>query len=550
MSNIIPQFSANPLEDFDIEITRTSDQGKFRVRVKGSGESVAIEMIALPTHLSVQESWQMEWRSSLSRTDSQSRHLRWYEEDAVVGSIKELGQHIFKAVFVGKILSLYDSKLQSARQAGKNLRVKLHVEPPELAVLPWEFLYDVHRNDYLFLQGISLVRIVDVDAPIPPLTVKRPLRILGMAVAPHDLPPLGIELEQKEIERALSDLRINSSIDWVWIPGTRDKLDEAMTKGAWHAFHFIGHGSFSKDDNTGMLALSSEDGKVDWLTAAELARILVKQQSLRAIVLNACEGAMGSTQDLFSSMAVTLMKQNIPAVLAMQYRISDNAAIEFARNFYKALAERQSLAAAVATSRRKMAKGKSIEWGIPVLYMRGSDEPFFTFTESAAESVDSSSQNITDPLVAATPKHSSNWRKFLLLLTGLLLGSAVLVGVVLKQQSFSTLLPSSSFASLIKINDQGAVAPADGFISFDAQQGKSVRIKIIVHNGTESTSHYRWSFIPSDPVNISALDNTTDTIDYIVPSKHRGQLIRVEVESSSYRETILIQAVINESVTD
>ena len=56
-------------------------------------------------------------------------------------------------------------------------------------------------------------------------------------------------------------------------------------------------------------------------------------------MLNACEGASIDNQDIFSSCAATLVRGGIPAVVAMQYVITDRAATEFARSFYEALAD-------------------------------------------------------------------------------------------------------------------------------------------------------------------------------------------------------------------
>ena len=55
----------------------------------------------------------------------------------------------------------------------------------------------------------------------------------------------------------------------------------------------------------------------------------------------------GREIDIYSSTAAILVRRGIAAVLAMQYEISDRAAIEFSRTFYKALAYGQPIDAAV-----------------------------------------------------------------------------------------------------------------------------------------------------------------------------------------------------------
>jgi hypothetical protein len=88
-------------------------------------------------------------------------------------------------------------------------------------------------------------------------------------------------------------------------------------------------------------------------------------------MLSACEGARTGAHDIFSSTAATLLRRGIPAVVAMQYEITDEAAIEFARAFYEALADAVPVDAAVGEARKTISRivSSSLEWGTPVLYM-------------------------------------------------------------------------------------------------------------------------------------------------------------------------------------
>ena len=66
--------------------------------------------------------------------------------------------------------------------------------------------------------------------------------------------------------------------------------------------------------------------------------ILRDFSSLRLAILNACEGARTSRSDPFAGVAGSLVQRDIPAVVAMQFEISDEAAIVFAGEFYEQLA--------------------------------------------------------------------------------------------------------------------------------------------------------------------------------------------------------------------
>ena len=88
-----------------------------------------------------------------------------------------------------------------------------------------------------------------------------------------------------------------------------------------------------------MLAFAGRDGRADYVTASSLADLLDEAEPTpRLVLLNSCQSGAGGTDDLFSGTAAALAHRGIQAVAAMQFAISDTAAIEFARGFYAALA--------------------------------------------------------------------------------------------------------------------------------------------------------------------------------------------------------------------
>ena len=89
---------------------------------------------------------------------------------------------------------------------------------------------------------------------------------------------------------------------------------------------------------------------------------------------------------MFSSTAGTLVRRGTPAVVAMQYEITDDAAIEFSRDFYEALAGGIAVDEALAEARKGVALAipGTLEWGTPVLFMRAPDGILFDIPKSAA----------------------------------------------------------------------------------------------------------------------------------------------------------------------
>jgi len=295
--------------------------------------------------------------------------------------VQVFGQALFDALLVGEVRSRYDVSVGAAREQDKGLRLKMRIQPPELAALPWEFLYDSRQREYVCLSRYTpLVRYLEVPQPISPPNVTPPLRILGMSVSPSDLEPLDLVQERRRMQKAFRKLDAKGSVMLTWLSGqTWRDLQQAMQGGPWHVFHFIGHGWFDRNANEGFIALADESGEAYHLSATALGRLLADHRSLRLALLNACEGARGGERDVFSSTAAILMRRGIPAVLAMQYPITDQAAIEFAGSFYAFLANGMPVDAAVVEARKAvtMAVKNTVEWGTPVLHMRSSDGVLF-----------------------------------------------------------------------------------------------------------------------------------------------------------------------------
>ena len=150
-------------------------------------------------------------------------------------------------------------------------------------------------------------------------------------------------------------------------------LQDALLRGPWHVFHFIGHGYFDDIDNDFALVLANEQNQAQLLGSAAVARLVADHPSLRLVVLNACQGAQAGAS--YVSLAQLLAQRGVPAVLAMQYPIGEDAALEFARVFYTALALGRPVDVATSEARKAMsvAAPAAWEWATPVLFLGGGD---------------------------------------------------------------------------------------------------------------------------------------------------------------------------------
>ena len=112
----------------------------------------------------------------------------------------------------------------------------------------------------------------------------------------------------------------------------------------------------------------------------------------------------------------------MPAVVAMQFEISDEAAIVIGHEFYSALAAGYPVDAALAEARKAaFTSGNSAEWGTPVLYLRAPDGRIFGMGPAPQPA-----PQPAPPKPAARPAAS---RKLLLVLGGLLAVLALAFGL-------------------------------------------------------------------------------------------------------------------------
>lgn len=355
--------------DFEVEVGEGIGQD-YPVNVIRSPAGEARETMHFPYDELALENRLQSLQIALLHAGGGQRQMLTAEELLV----QEFGRDLFNALFTGEARSRFDVSCAEARQQGKGLRMKLRILPPEMARLPWEFLYDPRRAEYICLsRETPIIRYLELPQSVQPLEVIPPLRILGMTVSPSDLPRLDVPREKQRVEMALRPLQVSGAVQLTWLSGTtwRD-LHRAMRAGPWHIFHFIGHGGFDSQADEGFIALADEKGLAQRLLATELGRLLADHYSLRLVLLNSCEGARGSEHDIFSSAAAILVRRGLPAVLAMQYTITDRAAIEFSRAFYEAMVDNLPVDAAVAEARKavSLAKTYTVEWGTPVLFMR------------------------------------------------------------------------------------------------------------------------------------------------------------------------------------
>ena len=295
---------------------------------------------------------------------------------------KAFGGKLFDALFGTEIRGLYRASTVEATNAGQGLRITLALTSvPELLRVPWEYLYD--RPSFPSTdRRTPIVRYLDLPKPIKPFQIQLPLRILAIVSAPTDAEPIDASQERSKLEEALAPLKKVGAVAIDWLEEANlaalYRLLSSKDRPPYHILHFIGHGGYVNEAKQGVLLFEDKDGRRKGETGDKLGAILHVEDSLRLAVLNSCEGARASLSDPFSSVATGLIEHEIPAVIGMQFEITDRAAILFSGEFYAALADGRAVDESLSQARMAIfADNNDIEWGTPVLFMRVTDGRLF-----------------------------------------------------------------------------------------------------------------------------------------------------------------------------
>lgn len=315
---------------------------------------------------------------------------------------EEIGIELSRVLLPGEIGRTFERCHDALRQ-GEGLRLRLSFGREydrRLGGLPWELLCDPEKHRFIGAeQKTPVVRYLDLGEKTEPLKVIPPLRVLGFVAAPdpekserYRFSEIDCESHRAILEEAIGPLsflevqccprsqfvRQGEQVR-ATISALHDELIEAEHAGApYHAVHFVGHGGFDREGE-GALFFEDEDGDERLVTGAELARNLT--QSVRLVVLASCgtgkiPEVRRSGRHPFAGVASALVARGIPAVVAMQFTVSEAAAKAFAGPFYRAIDRDEPIDAAVTEGRlaiERVGREGELEWATPVLFLRSPD---------------------------------------------------------------------------------------------------------------------------------------------------------------------------------
>lgn len=306
--------------------------------------------------------------------------------------LRDLGHALYEAVFVR---SSIESEFERAKlKANKKdpIGLRLEVEPAELTLLPWEAMYD--GQEFISARSESpLVRTLPArdGTKLSQIQVHGPLRILFVGASPQGsgLGPLDAEQSADDLRKKLAKaIKENRIVFDTLVNATWGELQRELRKD-YHILYFAGHGSpegillddgqGEDDPRTGKRA----SGDKYPVSAERLGGALKGKQQTRLVFLAACNTATSpdSKNGLLASFAQVLVaKANLPAIVAMQYKLDDIPAGWMAAHFFDALANSRSVDVALAEARMALLRLRRIpaqDVVSPVMYLQAEDGQLF-----------------------------------------------------------------------------------------------------------------------------------------------------------------------------
>jgi hypothetical protein len=308
----------------------------------------------------------------------------WLGMDQVtrMEDLEALGSLLFQAIINGEIYQLYDSLRKTASKS-QRLRLQLSFQELafEIAGYPWEFLYCPEtetRRGYFLATAPDLVlsrfmpletsRVEDLAAD------GELLRILIVVSSPEGLYKVIAPPVIEAIQKLETEFPVRVTVEKQ--PGI-DRFLEALEAHKPHVLHFLGHAQFIQSKNQGEIALLDEDLlSPRWVPDRLFADYFSQMEAIpRLVVLHSCEGGANQFNARFAGLAPQLVRNDIQAVVAMQYPILNKAAILFSKAFYREMVRGAPVDSAVQSGRYAITLDPEFGYdsrvfGTPMLWMR------------------------------------------------------------------------------------------------------------------------------------------------------------------------------------
>jgi hypothetical protein len=340
-----------------------------------------------------------------------------YDTNCSEDDLKLLGLHLYYLLFNEEIRNNLEKSISKSDSKDTNIKLRLILmfekSAEVLSQYPWEFLFLpekpnsfegkflARKTELIFARYLPESDTLDKLAPEP---ADLPIRILIVSSSPRRsggslLDPIEKDRVVQNLMKFKSDkIKVEHLVD-----PNYDKLKKFI-KGSDeqpsftpHILHFIGHGEAGKialkktreeiiKDSGSSIDFDSADD-AQWITKSHISSLFDDVPKPKFVFLNACNAAKTEIKgynDFSNNLALELVNLGVPAVLAMQYKITNNDAADFSERVYLDIARGAPIDQAVKNGIRTLGD-RTPAWnhprfGIPVFYLGARDTTFFAGT--------------------------------------------------------------------------------------------------------------------------------------------------------------------------
>lgn len=365
--------SADSPAFFDLAFERTDYNLLAIVRHSLAGTGIA--SINIPIH---EQEVRYFWQQALDEFQSSDSVL-----EAQYLRAQDIGDRLFRFVFAQPVRQLFYDSINLAYQRQLRMQLRLIFSGvPELANLPWEYLYDASRQEFLSLSlQTPMFRHRDLLHQIRPVGITLPFRVLVVISSPSNMPRIDVEREWLALIDTFDHLALDGKmvIERLREP-TPFGLQRQLRKKEYHALHFVGFGEYDELSQDGMLVFEDQTGRARTVSGQHVGSILRDHNTMRLATLNLRLPPRKTPDErpaLISPFVVaanSIVQRGVPAVITLSQEVPPFALLTFYDEVYSSVSNFTTIDVAVARGRQMvLAEQQSAAFGVPICLTRTVD---------------------------------------------------------------------------------------------------------------------------------------------------------------------------------
>ncbi|QDH34303.1 CHAT domain-containing protein [Porphyrobacter sp. YT40] len=313
-----------------------------------------------------------------------------------VAQMQAIGARLFEHWLSSRLQVLIGN-----RKSGERVELRFDLtECPDLADAPFELLGLPEEDTVHFLAtsaGTPVSRYFakgQSSGSPPKPRIEGVARALLLAANPASGPELDILAEIEAVTRLKLEQMPTAPDTKIEVPPAADGLIRwtvmanvskpgliAQLGEHWDIIHFVGHGGFDEAEGRHFIEVHHYNPDLPEPVFDEELREALRNSLPSLVVLNACGTGKTTLVRYFTGLARTLVRAQVPYVVAMRTDVPDEVARRFAARFYRELAQTDALtgdlnsptvAAALGRHAILTASGNDswmkLSFAIPVIY--------------------------------------------------------------------------------------------------------------------------------------------------------------------------------------